>query len=111
MLRIYEELSPAAPYQQPLSLILLDLDCFKAINDRWGHGAGDDVLKQVVQLLASQSRRDSVVARYGGDEIIALLPRTTNAAAVVSAERMPPIIERHPLQPGPLTASLGDPGY
>ena len=73
MLRLHEEVSRAARYQQPLSLILLDLDGFKSINDRWGHSAGDDVLKQVVQLLASQSRRDSVVARYGGDEFIALL--------------------------------------
>src|SRR5438128_407602 len=111
MLRLYEEVSRAARYQQPLSLILLDLDGFKAINDRWGHGAGDDVLKQVVQLLASQSRRDSVVARYGGDEFIALLPSTTKAAAVVYAERMRAIIERYPFQHGPLTASFGVAGY
>ena len=111
MLRLYEEVSRAARYQQPLSLILLDLDGFKSINDRWGHGAGDDVLKQVVQLLASQSRRDSVVARYGGDEFIALLPSTTRAAALVYAERMRAIIERYPFQYGPLTASFGVAGY
>jgi diguanylate cyclase (GGDEF)-like protein len=111
MLRLYEEVSRAARYQQPLSLILLDLDGFKAVNDRYGHGAGDDVLKQVVQLLASQSRRDSVVARYGGDEFIALLPSTTKAAALVYAERMRAIIERYPFQHGPLTASFGVAGY
>ena len=111
MLRLYEEVSRAARYQQALSLILLDLDGFKAVNDRWGHGAGDDVLKQVVQLLASQSRRDSVVARYGGDEFIALLPSTTKAAALVYAERMRGIIERYPFQHGPLTASFGVAGY
>lgn len=107
MLRLHEEVSRAVRYQQPLSLILLDLDGFKAINDRWGHGAGDEVLKQVVQLLASQSRRDSVVARYGGDEFIALLPSTTKAAAIVYAERMRAIIERYPFPYGPLTASFG----
>jgi diguanylate cyclase (GGDEF)-like protein len=111
MLRLSEEVSRAARYQQALSLILLDLDGFKAVNDRWGHGAGDDVLKQVVQLLASQSRRDSVVARYGGDEFIALLPSTTKAAALVYAERMRGIIERYPFQHGPLTASFGVAGY
>jgi diguanylate cyclase (GGDEF)-like protein len=111
MLRLYEEVSRASRYQQPLSLILLDLDGFKAINDRWGHDAGDDVLKQVVQLLASQSRRDSVVARYGGDEFIALLPSTTKAAALVYAERMRAIIERYPFQYGPLTASFGVAGF
>src|SRR5207244_7839109 len=87
MRRLHEEVSRASRYQQPLSLILLDLDGFKAINVRWGHDAGDEVLKQVVQLLASQSRRDSVVARYGGDEFVALLPGTTKAAAVRFAER------------------------
>lgn len=111
MLRLYEEVSRAARYQQPLSLILLDLDGFKSINDRWGHSAGDDVLKQVVQLLASQSRLDSVVARYGGDEFIALLPSTTKAAALIYAERMRAIIERYPFQHGPLTASFGVAGY
>ena len=111
MLRLYEEVSRAARYQQPLSLILLDLDGFKAVNDHHGHGAGDDVLRQVVQLLASQSRRDSVVARYGGDEFIALLPSTTKAAALVYAERMRAIIERYPFQHGPLTASFGVAGY
>jgi diguanylate cyclase (GGDEF)-like protein len=111
MLRLHEEVSRASRYQQPLSLILLDLDGFKAINDRWGHAAGDEVLKQVVQLLASQSRRDSVVARYGGDEFIALLPSTTKAAAVVYAERMRAIIERYPFQYGPLTASFGVAGF
>src|SRR5947199_266720 len=111
MLQLYDEVSRAARYQQPLSLILLDLDGFKSINDRWGNGAGDDVLKQVVQLLASQSRRDSVVARYGGDEFIALLPSTTRAAALVYAERMRAIIERYPFQYGPLTASCGVAGY
>jgi diguanylate cyclase (GGDEF)-like protein len=111
MLRLYEEVSRASRYSQPLSLILLDLDGFKAINDRWGHDAGDDVLKQIVQLLASQSRRDSVVARYGGDEFIALLPSTTKAAALVYAERMRAIIERYPFQYGPLTASFGVAGF
>jgi len=111
MLRLYEEVTRASRYQQPLSIILLDLDGFKAINDQWGHDAGDDVLKQVVQLLASQSRRDSVVARYGGDEFIALLPSTTKAAALVYAERMRAIIERYPFPYGPLTASFGVAGF
>src|SRR5437867_7606599 len=111
MVRLHEEVSRASRYKQPLSLILLDLDGFKAINDRWGHAAGDDVLKQVVQLLASQSRRDSVVARYGGDEFIALLPSTTKAAALVYAERMRAMIERYPFQYGPLTASFGVSGF
>src|SRR3989475_11515669 len=107
MLRLHEEANRASRYQQPLSLILIDLDGFKTVNDRWGHGAGDEVLKQVVQLLASQSRRDSVVARYGGDEFVPLLPSPTKAAPVVYAERMRAIIERYPFAHGRLTASFG----
>ena len=60
-----------------------------------------------MQLLASQSRRDSVVARYGGDEFVALLPSTPKAAAIVYAERMRAIIERYPFPHGKLTASFG----
>ena len=107
MLRLHEEVNRASRYQQPLSLILIDLDGFKTVNDRFGHGAGDEVLKQVVQLLTSQSRRDSVVARYGGDEFVALLPSTPKAAAIVYAERMRAIIERYPFPHGKLTASFG----
>src|SRR5262249_19522674 len=107
LLRPYDDVSRASRYSQPLSLILLALDGLQAINDRWGRDGGDDVLKRVVLLLARQSRRDSVVARYGGDEFIDLLPSTTKAAALVYAERMRAIIERYPFQYGPLTASFG----
>jgi diguanylate cyclase (GGDEF)-like protein len=109
--RLEEEYNRSKRYHGSFGLLMMDLDGFKAINDRWGHDAGDDVLKQVVQLLASQSRRDSVVARYGGDEFIALLPSTTKAAALVYAERMRAIIERYPFQYGPLTASFGVAGF
>lgn len=106
-LRLDEEVKRSARSGEPLSLILLDLDQFKTVNDRWGHAAGDEVLKEVVQLLVSQSRRYTVVARYGGDEFIALLPNAPKAAALVYAERLRAIVERYPFKYGPVTASFG----
>lgn len=107
MLRLDEEAKRSERSKEPLSLILLDLDQFKTVNDRWGHAAGDEVLKEVVQVLASQSRRYTVVARYGGDEFIALLPNAAKEAAVVYAERLRAIVERYPFKYGPVTASFG----
>ena len=106
-LRLDEEVKRSARSKEPLSLILLDLDQFKTVNDRWGHDAGDEVLKEVVQVLVSQSRRYTVVARYGGDEFIALLPNAPKEAAVVYAERLRAIVERYPFKYGPVTASFG----
>src|SRR5213079_1256723 len=72
-----------------------------------GHDAGDEVLRQVVQLLVGQSGRSTVIARYGGDEFVALLPRTPKAAAIRDAERLRAIIARYPFTNGPVTASFG----
>jgi len=107
MRRLYEEVERSASGSQPLSLILLDLDQFKSVNDRWGHDAGDEVLRQVVQLLVGQSGRSTVIARYGGDEFVALLPRTPKAAAIRDAEHLRAIIARYPFTNGPVTASFG----
>ena len=107
MLRLDEEVKRAARCNRPLSLIVLDLDQFKTVNDRWGHDGGDETLKEVVQLLMSQSRRYTVVARYGGDEFVVLLPDSDKAAALTYTERIRAILERYPFRYGPLTASLG----
>ncbi len=106
-LRLDEELKRAARDNQPLSLILFDFDEFKAVNDQWGHEAGDEVLKEIVRLLCSQSRSYTVIARYGGDEFVTLLPNTPKAAGVVYAERLRTLIERYPFKFGRLTASFG----
>ncbi|MEO0975521.1 MAG: diguanylate cyclase, partial [Pseudomonadota bacterium] len=74
--------------QQPLSLILADVDYFKAYNDHYGHLAGDDCLIEVAEVLADIVRRSgSVVARYGGEEFAVILPDTPFEAAKACAEK------------------------
>jgi len=73
---------------QPLSIIFLDLDNFKQINDTYGHHAGDCVLAWVARILGSQLRRRDIVGRYGGEEFLCLLPNTPAEGAELVAERM-----------------------
>lgn len=75
--------------QMPLSLILCDLDCFKAFNDTYGHPAGDDCLQQVAQVITQVVERPAdLVARYGGEEFAVILPNTTIGGAVQVAEKI-----------------------
>jgi len=71
----------------PLSLMLIDLDHFKQINDTWGHQAGDEVLRQLADMLASHARLADVACRYGGEEFLLLLPGMPLAVALERAER------------------------
>jgi two-component system cell cycle response regulator len=75
-------------YAHPVSLVLVDVDRFKAVNDSQGHSAGDDVLKDIAEVIAGSIREVDVCARYGGDEFVVLLPHTNAERAVVVAERM-----------------------
>ncbi len=70
------EWATARRYKHPLSCVLVDLDFFKAVNDSHGHSAGDDVLRQVAELITGSIREVDVCARYGGDEFAVLLPHT-----------------------------------
>lgn len=85
---INNELDRLKRYGQPLSLVMLDIDHFKNINDRFGHGAGDDVLVQLSAYLLEHSRNQDVVVRYGGEEFALLLPDTDSLAAQTFAERL-----------------------
>lgn len=76
-LLLEQEFERAARFRHPLSLAMLDLDHFKAVNDRYGHAVGDAVLRQVARLLRDHCRRADVVARYGGEEFTLLLVETT----------------------------------
>jgi len=83
-----EELERARRYNTPCSLIMLDLDHFKSINDAHGHDAGDRVLARIGRVLAAQVRGFDQVARWGGEEFMVLLPQTELAAATQTAERL-----------------------
>jgi diguanylate cyclase (GGDEF)-like protein len=73
---------------QPIALIMLDIDDFKKINDRWGHPVGDVVLRGLVEELTKGVREMDTVARYGGEEFALIFPETTPAKAWVVADRL-----------------------
>jgi diguanylate cyclase (GGDEF)-like protein len=75
-------------YRNTLSCLLLDLDHFKLINDRFGHDAGDQVLKEVGRRITSSLREVDLAARYGGEEFVVLLPHTSKSDACTLAERL-----------------------
>jgi len=79
--RLKEEFSRAARYQEPLSLLLIDVDDFKQINDTYGHAGGDQALQSFARLLKSAAREGDLPARCGGDEFAMLLPHTDAAGA------------------------------
>ncbi|MFP2932058.1 diguanylate cyclase [Pyxidicoccus sp. 3LG] len=86
--RLREEFRRAQRYDDALSLILLDLDHFKDVNDQYGHAAGDGVLREVAGALQRGVRETDLVARYGGEEFAVLLPRTHLTGALTVAERV-----------------------
>jgi len=86
--RLREEVARSHRYGRPLSCILFDVDHFKRVNDTLGHAAGDVVLQAVSQAVLEECRSMDVVARYGGDEFLILLPETDGAAAAALADRL-----------------------
>jgi diguanylate cyclase (GGDEF)-like protein len=83
---------------QELSLLIIDLDHFKNINDTYGHQTGDDALRTVSKVVNSHIRRDDISARYGGEEIAVILPRTSNEDGLVLAERIRKAIEEQGIE-------------
>jgi len=87
--RLEEEVAKSMRYGAPLSLLMLDLDDFKSFNDAYGHPAGDQVLRQIADILQRQLRRQiDVVARYGGEEFAVILPSTPLAGAQAVGDRL-----------------------
>jgi len=82
------EIARATRHNRPLSLVILDVDHFKEVNDRYGHLAGDRVLQGVAAVVATQVRRDEILARYGGEEFAVVMPETELEDAAVFAERI-----------------------
>jgi diguanylate cyclase (GGDEF)-like protein/hemerythrin-like metal-binding protein len=102
------ELARARRYTHPLSVVMLDIDHFKSVNDRFGHPAGDKVLVAVAALLETYVRESDRVARWGGEEFVVIAPMTNLAGAAQLAEKLRALLEDSPLGPdGPITASFG----
>jgi diguanylate cyclase (GGDEF)-like protein len=89
------EISRCKRHGIPLSVIFLDLDGFKGINDQFGHLAGSGTLTEVGTILAAGVRESDILARYGGDEFVVVLPETPASGALVIAERLRRAIEEH----------------
>jgi len=106
--RLEEEMSRYRRFNHPVSLVLMDLDGFKAVNDEMGHMVGDETLRDIGQILMKHSRGINVVSRYGGDEFAVLLVETSKAGAQLYADRIRQIIESYPFSHRrPITASFG----
>jgi two-component system cell cycle response regulator len=106
------ELLRATRYRTPLAVAMADLDHFKQVNDTWGHPAGDAVLRDVSQTVLGVLRGTDIAGRYGGEEILLVLPQTDLEGAAALAERVRVSIEERRFDVGngqriALTASLG----
>ncbi len=86
--RLHEEFRRAQRYGDTLSLIMIDLDHFKNVNDRHGHPAGDVVLREAAMLIRASIRDPDICARYGGEEFAVILPKTHMSGALAVAERI-----------------------
>ncbi|HEX4124891.1 MAG TPA: GGDEF domain-containing protein, partial [Tepidisphaeraceae bacterium] len=106
-----EQFSLAMQQGKPRSLLLLDIDRFKQVNDKHGHQAGDRVLKAIGKLLASAARTQDLAARYGGEEMVLVLPGTQRNTAAAVAESIRRAIAAKPVVIGDtslsVTASIG----
>jgi len=101
------EIELSKRYKHPLSIILVDLDDFKCINDKYGHQFGDKVLKMVAESIKRNIRSSDIPARYGGEEFIILLPETDLEGAKKVAEKLRRIIQELSIDNTKLTASFG----
>ncbi len=102
------EQARATRYATPLSLVMLDIDDFKLVNDRFGHQAGDMVLVELVGLLRQKLRIIDIVARWGGEEFFVILPQTDGEGAMTTAEKLRQAVAEHPFGDlPPVTCSFG----
>lgn len=109
--KIEEEFERAKRYHHPLSLLIVDIDNFKTINDTYGHHTGDNVLKKIAEALREKTRRSDFTSRYGGEEFVLILPETDLANAMQAAKKMLVEIEGYTFgtlaRPFSLTISVG----
>jgi diguanylate cyclase (GGDEF)-like protein len=105
------ELARSARYNRPLAVVLVDIDHFKAVNDKMGHLAGDLALQELCARIRPIVRQDEMLARYGGEEFAVVLPEADLADATAAGERLRQVIEARPFvfndKPYTVTVSVG----
>ena len=107
-LRLEEEISRFRRFNHPVSVVVLDVDGFKSVNDEFGHAVGDETLRDIAQILMKHSRGINVVSRYGGDEFAVLLVETSKTGARLYADRIRHVVATFPFSHGKtVTASFG----
>ena len=92
-----KEIKKSKRYKDELSMILLDIDNFKSINDNYGHQTGDEVLKEISKLILTHVREADICVRWGGEEFLMLLPHTNLDGAIVVAEKVRTTISSQPI--------------
>ena len=111
--QLAREVRRAHRYGRPLTLLMLDVDFFKEYNDRHGHLAGDQALRDLAEVLRGNARDVDILARYGGEEFTIILPETDQSRAAFQADRIRAAVEAHPFRGkdptfrGTLTVSIG----
>jgi diguanylate cyclase (GGDEF)-like protein/PAS domain S-box-containing protein len=102
------ELQRAKRYGRPVSLLMMDIDDFKRVNDQFGHDTGDRVLKTMAEIINPVIRESDVFARYGGEEFVILSPETSLSGARILAEKIRKTVEKHSFHgAGAVTLSIG----
>ncbi|HWU36393.1 MAG TPA: GGDEF domain-containing protein, partial [Candidatus Acidoferrum sp.] len=111
--QLAREVRRAQRYKRPLTLLMLDLDYFKQYNDKFGHLAGDQALRETAEVLRRNARDVDILARYGGEEFAIILPETEMERALIHAERARAAVAGHAFRgkdsnpQGDLTVSIG----
>jgi diguanylate cyclase (GGDEF)-like protein len=109
--RLEEEVLYAQKAKAPLTCLMLDIDNFKHLNDRWGHPYGDSVLAAIARILRENTRKTDVCGRYGGEEFLVILSNTPLAIGQQTAERIRTAVETFPFREKgeriPITLSVG----
>lgn len=106
MQELEKEFTRASRYDGTFAFLMIDVDHFKDINDRYGHLMGDFVLRELAKIVFQQLRASDVLARYGGEEFAAILPGTDLKGAQSLAERIRRVVEEHPFKHGSAFAKI-----
>ena len=112
--RLDEEYSKAVRYELPLSILIMDVDFFKRVNDTFGHQVGDNALIAVAKALQASVRESDLVGRYGGEEFVILLPHTGLEKALSVAEKIRQAVSETPIEgmgEKRITISIGAAGF